>query len=337
MGETIEIAAPYFEDFKCGQEFDAPAVTLTSGHAAIHQAVTGDRLRLTLDHHASRIVTGTNTPLAHPLLVTNIAIGQSTWASQQAKANLFYRGLISLRQAHIGETLYTKTKVVGLRQNLAQAGRSATGLVVLEVITRNQDAEELLRFWRCPMVPCRDPESTTGSRDNLDKIGTHEIESSMTSVLPAGWQISGVAARWSGRKAADLQPGMHLRIEPRDTVTGAPELVRMTLNMAMMHIDAEASYIDKRLVYGGHTLGIAFAQVTRALPNLLTILGWESVEHRGPVAEGDRIRSDLTVLDIKQSAVGAMLKLLVRSYATRNSGCDGEQGVLDWMLWVLCA
>ena len=49
----MNVAGPYFEDFHRGLEFDAPAVTLTAGHAAFHQALFGDRLRLPLDHAIS--------------------------------------------------------------------------------------------------------------------------------------------------------------------------------------------------------------------------------------------------------------------------------------------
>jgi len=90
----VEVGGPWFEDLAVGQEYDAPAVTLTEGHASLFQALSGDRLRLPLDHYASQLVTGRTEPLAHPLLVINMAIGQSTWASQRVKANLFYRGLV---------------------------------------------------------------------------------------------------------------------------------------------------------------------------------------------------------------------------------------------------
>ena len=41
---------PWFEDLEVGTVFDAaPALTLTDGHAALHQAIAGDRLRLALD------------------------------------------------------------------------------------------------------------------------------------------------------------------------------------------------------------------------------------------------------------------------------------------------
>ena len=55
----VPVGGPWFEDFKHGQVFDdAPSVTLTDGLATLHQALSGDRLRLPLDHELSRWVTG---------------------------------------------------------------------------------------------------------------------------------------------------------------------------------------------------------------------------------------------------------------------------------------
>jgi 2-methylfumaryl-CoA hydratase len=336
MSDLIEITAPYFEDFERGQEFCAPAVTLTAGHAATYQALTGDRLRLPLDHHASRDVTGSSEPLAHPLLVANVAIGQSTGPSQRVKVNLFYRGLVFLRPVHLGETLCTKTRVVGLRQNRGRPGGAATGLVALQVSACNQDGKPVLQFWRCPLIPCRDPEAKTARRDSMDAIGAEALGARIRAAVPRGWQIDGIASRWVDRKATDLRAGTRFRVEARDTITAAPELVRLTLNMAMAHTDARCSDLGRPLVYGGHIFSISFAQVTRALPNLLTMLAWEKCEHIAPVAEGDRLRSDLVIVEIAAAPVGALLKLRVQTYAARDPD-EQEALVLDWTAWVLSA
>ena len=53
------VEGPWFEEFGPGQRFaGAPAVTLTAGHAAVHQSIVGDRLRLVLDHRLARAVSG---------------------------------------------------------------------------------------------------------------------------------------------------------------------------------------------------------------------------------------------------------------------------------------
>ena len=118
----VTVGGPYFEDLERGQVFDAPAMTLTSGHAAIHQAIAGDRMLLPLDAPLSRKVTGCDEALIHPNLVCDVAIGQSTVPTQRVLGNLFYRGLVLLHQVFRGDTLRTQTEVVALKQNRVEDG-----------------------------------------------------------------------------------------------------------------------------------------------------------------------------------------------------------------------
>ena len=156
-----------------------------------------------------------------------------------------------------------------------------------------------------------------------------------TDGLPRDWSL-GPTARWRGLRAHDLRPGQGFAIEARDTITSAPELVRASLNMAMAHTDAKLSYLGERLVFGGHVIFMAFAQVTRALPNLLTITAWESCDHVAPVVENDRLRSTLVVTDIVPVAPdrggGALLRIAVESFASRGDP-EVETRVLDWKFW----
>jgi len=302
----------------------------------VYQALFGDRFRLALDREASRAITGREAPLVHPLLAAHMAIGQTTWASQRVKANLFYRGLAMQRPVHLGDTLHTVTEVVALRQNRVQPGRAATGVVGLEMRTRNQRGEIVLHFWRCPMIPCRNPEAVTGHVDDLDAVGRAAEPFTVPASLTAGWRLAGVTADWSGTRAADVSPGTRFRIEARDTITMAPELVRLTLNLAMAHTDARLSYVGERLVYGGHVFSIAFAQLQRALPNLLAMVSWESCEHVAPVVENDRIRTEATVVDVHPAPVGTLLRVHAESWAARGAP-ETETKVLDWRFSVLSA
>ena len=91
----------------------------------MHQALTGDRLRLPLDAELSRGGDRRRAePLAHPNLVCDVAIGQSTGPTQRVLGNLFYRGLVLLTPVHIGDTLRTRTEVVALKQNRRRADGS---------------------------------------------------------------------------------------------------------------------------------------------------------------------------------------------------------------------
>ena len=333
--ERIVIGSPWFEDLSRGQVFDeAPAVTLTEGHAAFHAAAYGDRLRLPLDLELTRAVTDRPTLLVHPSLVCNLAIGQTTFASGRVMGNLFYRGLVLERPVHLGDTLRTRTTITALRQNRSKPGRPATGMAVFEMHVENQHGETVLHFWRCPMLPCRDPEAATGHADSFDQIETELDMDRVRAVVPADWRLDAYRARLAGRHFEDVPEGATFVVESRDTVTCAPEITRLTLNVAAAHTDAGAAVQGRRLVYGGHTISVAAAQLVRALPNLLTLIAWRSCDHMAPVFEGDILRSEFDVEALHPlGARGGLVDLRARVYAERadaGAGEDGEVQVLDW-------
>ena len=164
-GPRVAVGGPWFEDFEVGRVYDdAPALTLTSGHAAAHQALVGDRLRLPLDAGLCSEVTGSDRLLAHPNLVCDVAIGQSTGPTQRVRGNLFYRGLVLQRPVFIGDTLRTQTEVVGLKQNRQRAGAPATGLVALRIRTVNQDGEQVRRAATLGDTTPHSPRTTSARR-----------------------------------------------------------------------------------------------------------------------------------------------------------------------------
>jgi acyl dehydratase len=332
---TVHVGRIYFEDLKQGQWFrNAPAVTLTEGHAAFHSALFGDRLRLPLDSSLCRSVSGRRA-LAHPNLVCNIAIGQTTEPTQLVKANLFYRGLMLHRPVFIGDTLTTTTEVVALRQNRTKPERAATGMVVLRVRVENQHHDTVLDFWRCPMLPCRNPDADTGANDSFDSIPEELPISRLAAAIPDCWDLDHYRDSLPGAHYADLSAGTHYIIDSHDTVTCAPELARMTMNLACAHTDAAASAYGRRLVYGGHTISMASAQITRALPNLVTIVGWRGCDHPAPVFEGDRIRTELRITDMHRLERVGLVDLHATAYADRAKNShtpERDVVVLDWRL-----
>jgi acyl dehydratase len=318
---------PYFDDLARGQVFDwAPAMTLSPGLAATHQAILGDRLRLALDAELCLGVTGVRGPLAHPALVCDVAIGQSTLATQRVKANLFYRGLTFHRFPVIGDTLYTRTEVVGLRTNSVKAGRAPTGMAALRMTTIDQADRLVLDFYRCAMLPVSPdwrPDDRPG--DDLSAIG-----SDTASPLP------NPTASWAGDAFRKAVPGPHFDVEMAgavlhstgDVVSNAPELARLTLNIAAAHHDSRVG--GRRLVYGGHTIGLALAQASRLLPNIATILGWEACDHTGPVHEGDTLYSELHIISAEPAQGGGVLQLRSMVYAVSESAHEPDRQVLDW-------
>ncbi len=317
---------PYFDDLVVGQVFDdAPAMTLTSGMAALHQAIIGDRLRLALDAGLSAAVTGAPATLAHPALVCDLAIGQSTLATARVKANLFYRGLRFHRFPLIGDTLYTRTEVVGLRANTVKPGRAPTGLVALRMTTIDQADRLVLDFYRCAMLPVGLKGNDTGHHDDLTVLGTDGLA-----------PVSDPTADWNAEAFRNRVPGKHFDAglagavlqSSADVVSCAPELARLTLNIAAIHHDSRTG--DRRLVYGGHTIGLALAQAARLLPNLVTVLGWRSCDHIGPVHEGDTLYSELHVESAEPADRGGILGLRSLVYAVGDPQTEPDRKVLDW-------
>ena len=226
---------------------------------------------------------------------------------------------------------------------------TATGLVVLRVQVANQRNKPVLDFWRCPMIPLREPDGETGHADSFDDIPAEIDVERLAGKVPWGWRLSAFKDR-AGRAGAhfgDVVPGATFVIEGRDTVTGAPELARATLNLASTHTDPAVGPYGRRLVYGGHTISLAGAAATRALPNLVTIVAWRSCDHTGPVFEGDVLRTEVTVDAVHPLTQGGMVDLHALVWADhggRPGGMGGvppttaaeaakerpEQPVLDW-------
>jgi acyl dehydratase len=322
---------PYFDELQTGQVFaGAPSMTLTHGMAAVHQSILGDRLRLPLDSELSAAVTGSAAPLAHPGLVCDVAIGQSTLVTQHVKANLFYRGLAFYRFPAIGDTLFTRTEVVGLKKNSAKAGRAPTGLVALRMTTIDQVDRLILDFYRCAMLPLS-PDAGPNDADHADDLS--KVGADLAAPPSA-------ADEWDGEVFRERIPGPHFAVNlagtvlhsSADVVTSAPELARLTLNIASVHHDSRIG--GNRLVYGGHTIGLALAQASRLLPNLATVLGWQSCDHTAPVYEGDTLYSELHVDSAEPTDNGGVLGLRSLVYAVSNSHDEPRQ-VLDWRFTAL--
>jgi acyl dehydratase len=324
--------APYFDELHTGQVFaGAPSMTLTSGLATVHQSILGDRLRLPLDAELSAAVTGSTAPLAHPGLVCDVGIGQSTLVTQHVKANLFYRGLVFYRFPVIGDTLFTRTEVVGLKKNSVKPDRAPTGLVALRMTTIDQADRLILDFYRCAMLPLS-PGAGPNDADHADDLSKVGVD-----LAPPPSAVD----EWDGDVFRERIPGPHFDTDlagtvlrsSADVVSSAPELARLTLNIAAVHHDSRIG--GRRLVYGGHTIGLALAQASRLLPNLATVLGWRSCDHTAPVYEGDTLYSELHIDSAESTDNGGVLGLRSLVYAVSDTHDDPPRQVLDWRFTAL--
>lgn len=325
-----QTGGPYFDDLAVGDVFDqAPAVTLTEGFAAAHHAILGGRFRLMLDRELSMRVAGR--PLATPSLVWDVAIGQSTLVTQRAIANLFYRGLRFLRAPAIGDTLSTHTEIVGLRPAEPKPDRPPRGLVVMRIRTRDQQDRPVLDFFRCALLPAR--AAAVAPAVGVLEPGSDAVAKEEFAAAAEGWDLAAFRSASAGGHFGSLKLG-ESHAMPGDLVSSAPELARLTLNLAAIHHDAKAAADGTRLVYGGHTIGIAAAQSTRAFPGLVTILGWHGCDHLGPVREGNTLRTMLEIERLEALPVGGLAHIRAVVSADRPAGATK---VLDWRFVALFA
>lgn len=329
----VAVRGPYFEELEVGDVLDAaPGVTLTSGMQATHQSIVGSRLRLVLDSRLATAVTGTS--LAAPALVWDVSIGQSTGFTQHVMANLFYRGLGFQRFPGIGDTLHTRTTVCALKQNTPRPDRPSSGLAVLRIETVDQDGRPVLDYWRCAMLPLSPGAGPTSAADDVSSVGSAVGVEQLRRAV-AGWRLEVIRAQFPGLHFDDLETGLTWEISGADVVSSGPELARLTGNLAAVHHDAAAGG-GARLVYGGHTIGLALHQVTRALPNLVTVVGWHHCDHVGPVREGDLLTSRVSVEALDPLASGGLVQLGVEVSARGAEGRPASP-VLDWQLSAVMA
>ncbi|MCQ3808938.1 MAG: acyl dehydratase [Acidimicrobiia bacterium] len=318
---------PWFEDFTVGEQLDpAPAITIGPGEVAAYQAICGDPLAISLSSPLAEVITGEPGAVVNPALVLQVAIGQSTVATRKVVANLFYRGVRQLRTVRVGDTLSTVVNVRGLREASARPDRPPRGLVLLGMRTHDDHGRLVLDFERCALVR-RQSDAPTGHADDLGGTPEDLDMAPFAEAVPVDWDLNplGDPQKW---------PVGETRRDPlRDTVTDAPALARLTQNLAPPHRDASLGQGGKRLVYGGHTVGLAQAGLVRLLPTAATVVGWHLCDHTGPVFEDDVVDVAATLDAAQPVANGRLLAFTVMVQAERN-GAEPIP-VLDWRPIVL--
>jgi acyl dehydratase len=327
--ERWGLDGPYYDDLRPGHRFEpAPAITIGAGACAQYQSICGDPLAISLSTTVGEAVTGVAGGVVNPALVLHVAIGQSTVATRRVIANLFYRGVVVPRPVPVGATLTTTVEARAMRETSRKPDRPRRGLVVLGMHTVDADGTVIADFERCAMLPFRDAGAEPGYSDDLGPA-TSELElGAYSGYVPTGWDLRALPERDDSWQVGER------RDDPlHDTVTDAPALVRLTQNLAAAHRDAALGQRGRRLVYGGHTIGLAQASLARLLPSAATVVGWHSCDHVGPVFEDDLLRVSATLDAVHELADegrdGRLLAFTVLVDASRD-GLDEPVPVLDW-------
>jgi len=319
----MPLDGPYFDDFRSGETLPpAPPITIGVGETALYQAIVGDPYALALSRPLVHAVTGDPRPIVNPALALHFSIGQSTVATRRVVANLFYRGVILRRPVRVGETLSTTVAVRGLRETSRKPDRPPRGMALLGIHTVSDTGDVIADYERCALVPLRDP-APTGHADDLGATQLPLEFADYAPFAPIEWNLRPLGA------PSDWQLD-EVRHDPmRDSVTDAPALVRLTQNQAAVHRDARLGQQGRRLVYGGHTIGLAQASLARLLPSLAHVIGWHSCDHVGPVFEDDVLSFSSQLTATQPLGDGRLLAFRVLVHAERE-GLDEPAHVLDW-------
>jgi acyl dehydratase len=321
MFDTSQLG-PMYEDFHVGATLPPlPSITLTEADNAIYRAVTGDQHLLVADVGRYRAAAGGDGRLANPGLVMQYSIGQTTMATRQAIANLYYRSVRVLRPVELGETLSTTTTVLGMKDS-APKGDQFRGKVWLGIVTTG-DAGPVAEYERCALIRGRGPDQP-GHADDIPGPSDPSPLDELAGLAP-GWDLTGLPVTdW---------PDGNTRTDPlRDHVDLAAPLARLTFNQAAVHRDHTLTANGRRLVYGGHVQGLAQGSLTRMLPGLATIVAWDGCDHIGPAFEGDLIEFRHTPVERVATGSGRLVRFEVIGTKIADA-VDGAVDPVDILRW----
>src|SRR5688572_17759709 len=135
----------FFEDFRLGQVIQhATPRTLTTGDAALYQALYGSRFAVQSSDTFSKAIGYPQAPL-DDLLVFHTVFGKTVPdLSLNAVANLGYADCRFLMPVYPGDTLTAASEIIGLREN----SNHETGVVYVRSTGRNQRGEPVLEYVR---------------------------------------------------------------------------------------------------------------------------------------------------------------------------------------------
>ena len=200
---------------------------------------------------ATAAVSGSGGSLANPGIVMHYSIGQTTMATRQAIANLYYRSVRVVRPVEIGQTLthrHHRARPQGLGSRRATSSAARCG----SASSPSSEDGPVVEYERCALVRGNGP-AQPGHDDDIPGPSDPTPLADLAGGVP-GWDLSSLpAGRWEVGET---------RVDPlRDHVDLAAPFARLTFNQAAVHRDVTMTANGKRLVYGGHVQGLAQASL----------------------------------------------------------------------------
>jgi 2-methylfumaryl-CoA hydratase len=341
MGKTNP--GNFFEDFTVGQVLEhATPRTVTDGDRALYTSLYPTRFAVPSSAAFAASV-GLDPAPVEELIAFHIAFGKTVPdVSLNAVANLGYAELRFHRPVVPGDTLRTRSEVIGLKQN--SNGRS--GVVYVRSTATNQRGEVALDWARWVMVHKRDfdaPAPEPVLPELAPALSAKEL------ILPAGLDFTGydVVAAGEPHCFGDYQIGEKIDHVDGVTLTEAEHMMatRLWQNTAKVHFNVEARPDGKRLIYGGHIISLARALSYNGLANAAMIAAINAGAHTNPAFAEDTVYAWSEVLDKAELDAPGVGALRLRLVATRGRdesmtlrGEDGKYAahvLLDLDYWAL--
>ncbi len=308
----------FFEDFRIGQIIvHATPRTITVGDQALYTALYGSRFAVQSSDEFARAIGYPKSPI-DDLLVFNVVFGKTVPdISLNAIANLGYAECVFSNPVYSGDTLSSRSEVIGLKEN----SNGKTGTVYVRSKGTNQHGKEVLSFVRWVMVRKRDEKSAPPAAYVPVLLKVVNVKKELPRVDMAKWnfELSGSPHRFDdyaiGEKIDHLD-GMTVEEAEHQLAT------RLYQNTARVHFNqfAEANgRFGHRLIYGGHVMSLARALSFNGLANAFHITGINSGRHVAPLFAGGTVFAWSEIMD--KSTLGDVGALRIVTRATRDLPC----------------
>ncbi|MFC2968393.1 MaoC family dehydratase [Acidimangrovimonas pyrenivorans] len=334
----------FFEDYRLG-EVIAHAVprTVSGGERALYHALYPARGALYSSDEFARAC-GLHAAPIDDLAAFHLVFGKTVPdISLNAVANLGYAEGRWLAPVWPGETLRSKSEVIGLKQN----SNGKSGVVWVRTTGWNEHDRKVLEYVRWVMVRKRNP----GAGDAPDPV-VPELARAVAAedlVVPEGLHFEGYDYTLAGEphRWGDYEIGEKIDHVDGVTIEEAEHMLatRLWQNTAKVHFDATNRPDGKRLIYGGHVISLARALSFNGLANAQMIVGLNGGAHANPCFAGDTVRAWSEVLDKAETGVPSVGAIRLRLVAVKHGAAPfalrGEDGkyapevLLDLDYWAL--
>jgi 2-methylfumaryl-CoA hydratase len=306
----------FFEDFAIGQVIEhATPRTVTEGDRALYGALYPTRFAVPSSAAFAASV-GLDPHPVEELVGFHIAFGKTVPdVSLNAVANLGYAECRFHRPVVPGDTLRTRSEVIGLKQN--SNGRS--GVVYVRSTATNQRGEVAIDWARWVMVHKRDhgaPAPETVLPELAKAVAAEDL------LLPEGIDFTSYdfAAAGEPHRLDDYAVGEKIDHVDGVTLSDAEHMMatRLWQNTAKVHFNTEARPDGNRLVYGGHVISMARALSFNGLANAQLVAAINGGSHVAPAFAGDTVYAWSEVLDKAETPAPGVGALRLRLVATKE-------------------